>query len=154
MALVVSCECGERIIAEDDQAGQQVPCPACGKSLTMPEAYNPLSMAKYAVAAPQQESQPIEDARPLCPDCDGTGHCPHCHGSGTLSKPLFDRITSGITDTLGGVFSSLADMLGAGPGGGRRVQTRSERRRANGCPNCEASGKCFKCEGSGRFVGE
>jgi hypothetical protein len=150
MALLMNCECGERVVAEDSEAGQQVPCPACGKMVEMPQAYNPLTTAKYVEAA--AAAPPVEEVRPTgppCSGCDGSGHCRHCQGSGQRQEAFLDRLTSGITNAITGVFQTLGDLLGAGPSGGRRVQTRSQQRLANACQACEGKGKCFKCDGSG-----
>jgi hypothetical protein len=152
MALIVRCECGECLEADEDQAGQQVPCAACGKMLELPQAYNPLSMAKYVQTAPQQPQEEPVDSRPECPDCAGTGHCPRCSGTGMLKQEPLERVMTGIQNAIAGVLRSISDALGTGPTGGRRIQTRSERRRAGACPYCEGSAKCFKCEGSGRFA--
>lgn len=153
MALVVNCECGERVIADDDQAGQQVPCPACGKTVELPQAYNPLSTAKYVQAdAPAPEPEEKRPTGPECPDCAATGRCRHCQGTGQIQEALLDRITSGINRAVAGFFQTVGDLLGAGPSGGRRIQTRSQRRAASACPACEGRGKCFKCEGTGFAV--
>ncbi len=135
MALLVNCECGERVIAEDSEAGQPVPCPACGKMVEMPQAYNPLSTAKYVQAAAEAPPPPVEEVRPTgppCPDCDGTGHCRHCHGSGQMQEAFLDRLTNGITNTITGIFTSLGDMLGGGP-----------RRSAHPDALAEARGQCL-----------
>jgi hypothetical protein len=154
MALLVTCECGEHVMADDSQAGQQVPCPACGKAVELPQAYNPLSTAKYMQTA--ADAPPIEERPPAgapCPDCVGSGQCRHCHGTGQLNEALLERITNGINRAVAGIFSTISDLLGAGPSEGRRrIQTRSERRMASACPSCEGRGKCFKCEGTGFAV--
>jgi hypothetical protein len=155
MALIVSCACGERVEADDSQAGQEVPCAACGMPVPLPvSAYNPLSTARYL--QPSAEAPPQEEVRrpgTECPDCVATGQCHYCHGSGRLKEPFLERITNGISNAIAGTFRTIGDLLGAGPSEGRRrVLTRSERRRAGACPRCEGSGKCFKCEGTGQFT--
>src|SRR5688572_2836884 len=36
MSLVASCQCGQRFAAIPQLAGKTVPCPACGRALTVP----------------------------------------------------------------------------------------------------------------------
>lgn len=154
MALFVSCECGHRLEAADNQAGQQVPCPACGRALQLPEPYNPLSTSRYLQATPEEASPAPEAEAPVtsglaCGDCAGSGLCRYCHGVGKLKKPFLERISAAIA----GAVSDVTDFLGRALGADakpKKFQTKSEKRRAGACPGCSGSGKCFSCEGSGR----
>jgi hypothetical protein len=154
MALLVTCECGHRLEAADDQAGRQVSCPACGRSLQLPQPYNPLSTSRYLPSTPEDASPPPEPEAPVtsgstCESCAGSGRCRYCHGAGTLRKPFLERITAAISDAVTGATSFLAGALGADTRP-KKFKTKSEKRRAGACPSCEGSGKCFGCEGSGR----
>ena len=40
MSIIVSCICGQRFQADDHLAGRQVPCPACGEPLLIPDLSN------------------------------------------------------------------------------------------------------------------
>lgn len=153
MALLVNCECGERVAGDDSDAGKEIPCPACGKPVAMPQAYNPLSTAKYlqTSAAPAAEEAPPPVGMP-CSSCAGTGNCPHCNGGGQAIEPFLERVTNGINRVVVGIFSTLGELLGANPLEGRRPTTRSEKRRATACQACDGKGKCFRCEGSGNVI--
>lgn len=152
MALLVNCDCGERVEADDTDAGKEVPCPACGKAVLMPGAYNPLSTAKYLQTSPSPAAEEAPPVGSPCPGCAGTGQCPHCHGSGQAIEPFLERLTNGINRVVGGIFGTLGELLGANPLDGRRVVTRSEKRRATACQACDGKGKCFRCEGSGNVI--
>ena len=149
MAIILDCECGLRLEAADDQAGQQVPCPACGRMLELPAAYNPLSTMKFLqpVAAPETAETPTL-SEPECPSCEGSGECRSCQGCGRLKQSPLDRVTALVSGAVSGVTGFLAEALGVG--GPRKYKTRSEQRRGAGCPRCEGTGKCFNCEGAGR----
>jgi hypothetical protein len=153
MALLVTCECGHRLEAADSQAGQKVPCPACGRPLQLPQAYNPLSTSRFLPSAPADEGPAPAVEAPItsstCADCGGSGRCRYCHGAGRLKKPFLDQVTGAITGAVSGIAEFLSGALGAG-GGPKKFKTKSEKRRAGACPGCEGSGKCFSCEGSGR----
>lgn len=150
MALLVTCECGHRLEAADDQAGQTVPCPQCARPIVLPEPYNPLSTAKYAPSSPAADTAPPPRSGPECPDCSGGGRCRYCKGDGRIQQEFLDRVTGAISGAIGGVFGFLASALGGDPPGGKKIQTRSEKRRAGACPGCEGTGACFACEGTGR----
>ncbi len=153
MAILLDCECGHRLEADDEQAGQQVPCPACGRTLQLPEAYNPLSTVKYlqAQTAPV-EAAPPEPSGPECPSCAGSGKCFSCGGSGRLKQSPLDQVTAVFTGAISGITGFLAEALGAG--GPKKFKTRSEQRRASACPRCEGTGDCFTCQGTGRELNE
>lgn len=48
MAIVFECSCGQVLKTDDEYAGQQVKCPGCGESVTIPEA---------------------QEKKPVCPSC-------------------------------------------------------------------------------------
>lgn len=149
MALLITCECSQRIEAADDQAGQQVPCPACGRTVQLPDAYNPLSTTKYVSAGATSELAELpRPAGPECVACAGSGLCTACGGRGQLRRSFLDGITDAISGAASGLAGFFAGALGTDPHP-RKFVTRSEKRRANACPKCEGNGKCFTCEGSG-----
>jgi hypothetical protein len=158
MALLVTCECGHHLEAADSEAGRQVPCPACGRPLQLPQPYNPLSTSRYLQSAPEEEGPPPAVEAPVtststCEDCAGSGRCRHCRGAGTLKKPFLDQMTAAIAGALSGVVEFLSSALG-GDSSPKKFKTKSEKRRAGACPGCEGSGKCFSCEGTGRSAAQ
>src|SRR5207344_2526269 len=81
MPVVVACQCGQRFAAEDRLIGQQVPCPVCGRVLSIgapqpPKVASPPPAAGIYVACacggaflapPKLRGKSVK-----CPNCGGT----------------------------------------------------------------------------------
>jgi hypothetical protein len=73
MAILVRCECGQKLRASDDHAGKSFPCPACGKTVAVPaqefddrDEIGPIPDFQDAAVSPSKASPtgPLESRRP------------------------------------------------------------------------------------------
>jgi WD40 repeat protein/HEAT repeat protein len=56
MSLTVACTCGQHYAVEDQYAGQQVPCPRCGRTLVIPQGGPAVYQAPEYQAPPGEET--------------------------------------------------------------------------------------------------
>lgn len=72
MPIVVSCRCGKKFAAKDHLVGQQVPCPACGRSLPIVATISPATQGIYVSCACGRAFLAPESLR------GGQANCPGC----------------------------------------------------------------------------
>src|SRR5437588_3611300 len=61
MSIVVSCDCGKRLRARDEDAGKRAKCPGCGKTLVVPQKESDSDLYDLSEPAP---TLPPKSARP------------------------------------------------------------------------------------------
>lgn len=121
MPISVSCVCGKVFKVKDEQAGQQVICQVCGRTLIAPLADPaPTAIAPFEAPIPQAElpraySPPAAPATIPCPTCGesispNASICPYCNElvSGTVSKIDRDAI---LKDALAKLDAHIADPI-------------------------------------------
>ena len=142
MAVILTCACGERFDVPAREARKQVPCPACGKAVDVPqEGVVGLSSSKYLAAAQARQEEEFQKL-PECPRCDGSGRCQECGGAkgpqsdGAAGRFFLSALLSLITDALLGVWVIVRKgEWAAGP---------------SYCSGCNGNGRCYTCKGAGR----
>ncbi len=62
MTIEVRCECGQRVRAEDSQAGKRYPCPKCGRAIAIPTVQREggRSLSQPILAPPVTRQEPIK----------------------------------------------------------------------------------------------
>src|SRR5215510_14186671 len=64
MPIIFDCECGKKLKARDDLAGQWVDCPACGRGLLVPLADSASTPAEVAIKEEAPARSPSPPAYP------------------------------------------------------------------------------------------
>lgn len=143
MAQILSCKCGERFDVPAREERKQVPCPACGEPIDVPQQ-GPvgLSSAKYLAAAQAKQDEALQNA-PVCPDCAGKCYCPVCRSSkeGDSNLPGKGWLVMGIM-AFGVMWAMfLKSLLGVEHDAGSKY-----------CMSCNGNGRCRRCRGAGKVV--
>ncbi len=97
MPVVVSCRCGQRFAASEQLQGQQVPCPACGNTLSIGGGASGSQGVVVTCGCGRAFSAPesLRGKRTRCPACGGAIQIP-----GQVHAPV-DPLSADLSD-LGG----------------------------------------------------
>ncbi len=79
MVIELKCECGERLVARDDPAGEMAECPSCAQPLRVPVSTLAALLDEEGVSLPKK-----------CPDCMPPDAilCIHCGYNRKLGRKM------------------------------------------------------------------
>jgi hypothetical protein len=149
----VSCLCGERLELDAGQPLTKIDCPTCGRTIDLspPRFDQPPAPDACTPAIPTEEPSESGPAR-VCPDCAGTGTCHLCaRPAGSFWSELV-RTADSVFDTIFGLF---AEAAASSPNNrywnNRHISSRHIQTKV--CVACNGNRKCYKCRGSGTYIG-